>query len=149
MATATTTTTRARAKTKAVEAVAEALAPSSLGSEVDKLFDLREAKRELEAKAALIEAEYKEVEERVLRRMEEEKSSGVKSAKASASITLQTVATVEDWKKVDAYIKKTGALHLLQRRIFDAAYREILEGGKKVPGVSPFTKKRLNLRAAS
>lgn len=146
---ATATATRARAKARKEEEVTEALMPSPLGSEIDKMFDLREQKRELEAKVALIEAEYKEVEERVLLRMEEQKAAGFKGAKASASITHSVVGSVEDWDKVEAYIKRTGHFHLFQRRLADAAYRELMEQGKKVPGVVPFTKKRLNLRAVS
>lgn len=145
----TATATRARAKVRKEESVVEALMPSPLGSQIDKMFDLREKKRELEAQIALLDAEYREVEERVLLQMEEQKASGFKGSKASASITHTVVGSVEDWDKLNAYVKKTGHFHLFQRRLADAAYRELMEQGKKVPGVVPFTKKRLNLRAVS
>jgi hypothetical protein len=68
---------------------------------------------------------------------------------ASVSITSTVVANVEDWDAFGAYILKNKLLHMLQRRVSDPAYRELLDAGKKVPGVQPFNKKRLNLRATS
>jgi hypothetical protein len=40
-----------------------------------------------------------------------------------------------------------GYFHLLQKRVSEPAYRELLEKGKKVPGVQPFTARKLNLRS--
>lgn len=59
-----------------------------------------------------------------------------------------TVAQVTDWDAFYAYIYKNKFGHLLQRRVSDPAWRELMEQGKKVPGTTPFTKKRLNFRAA-
>ena len=57
------------------------------------------------------------------------------------------VAGVTDWDKLYAFIKKKNYFHLLQRRVSDPAWRELIEQGKKVPGTTGFTKKRLNYRA--
>lgn len=73
-----------------------------------------------------------------------------KGKKASVSFTSTTAAQVEGdegWTQLYAYIKKTGHFQLLQRRVSDPTYRELLEAGKKVPGLQPFTKVRINLRA--
>ena len=67
----------------------------------------------------------------------------------TVSISTNVVANVEDWDALYPYIAKNKLWHLLQRRVSDPAYRELLDAGKKVPGVQPFSKKRLNLRAAS
>jgi hypothetical protein len=40
-----------------------------------------------------------------------------------------------------------GALHLLQRRPATAAFRELQEAGEAVPGLEPFTKRAISLRA--
>ena len=59
------------------------------------------------------------------------------------------VAQVEDWDEFWKYIYRHKLGHLLQRRVSDPSYRELLEQGKKVPGVSPFNKKRMSFRSAS
>ena len=66
---------------------------------------------------------------------------------ASVSISTSTVANVEDWDAFLAWIYKTKNGHLLQRRVSDPAWREMVEIKGVVPGTQPFTKKRLNLRA--
>ena len=76
-------------------------------------------------------------------------SSKASGTKATLSFSFSTIADVqgdEGWKQLYAYIKKTGYFHLLHKRVTDGAYQELLEAGKKVPGVLPFTKKRINLR---
>lgn len=135
-----------RTKAAAVAGVTASLT-GKIGDMVDQLAALRERKRELEAKLAEIEGEYKGVEEQLMAKLEEEGVDASRGKLASCSITKSVTANVTDWDAVFAYVKKTGYFHLFQRRLTDASYRELLEGGKKVPGVEPFVKKRLNLRS--
>lgn len=122
----------------------------SIGAMTDKLFDLRESKRELEEQIKTIETEYAEVEETLMKRLEAEGTDKAAGKSASVSITTSVVANVLDWDKFHAWIKKTGHFHLLQRRVSDAAWREIAEkAGTAPPGTQPFSKKRLNLRTTT
>lgn len=132
------------------KAVAANLAPVSIsiGPTVDKLFELRENKRALEAKIKFIETEYAELEEQLMAKLEAEGSDKGAGKKATVSITRNVIGNVTDWEKFNAYVKKTGFFHLYQRRLSDPAVRELFEQGKKVPGCEPFTKARLNLRSA-
>ncbi len=50
----------------------------------------------------------------------------------------QDVPSVKDWPKLHAYIKKTGNFQLLERRPSVAAFRELWDDGKVVPGVDKF-----------
>jgi len=147
----TATATRARASVKIANQVADALCPQPLGKIIDKMFDLREKKRSLDAEAAKVEAEYKEQEELLMERMTKEDTDKAAGKKASVSISTGIVANVTDWQAVEAFVKKTGNFQLYQRRISDAAYRELMEtsGKKGVPGMEPFTKRRINLRVAA
>lgn len=146
---ATATATRARTKAKAVKDVTEALTPSKLGELIDDMFEVRERKRRLDDEAAKCEAEYKELEERLMERMEAESTDKAAGKKASASITSGVVANVTDWTKLEAFVKKTGNFQLFQRRISDPAFRELMEKKGAVPGVQPFTKRKCNLRVNS
>lgn len=127
--------------------VAAALSPISIGPTVDKLHQLRERKRKLEAEVAEIEAEFKDLEERLLLKLEAEGSDKGAGKLATVSISRNVVGNVTDWEALNKFIKKTGYFHLYQRRLSDAAVRELFEQGKKVPGCEPFTKLRLNLRS--
>jgi hypothetical protein len=127
-------------------AVIAALSPVPIGPTIDKLYDLRERKRELESKVKEIEEEYADLEERLMEKLESEGSDKGAGKQASASITRNVVGNVTDWEKFNAYVKKTGFFHLFHRRVSDAAVRELFEQGKKIPGCEPFTKRRLNVR---
>lgn len=67
----------------------------------------------------------------------------------SMSISTSTVGNVADWDQVYAYIHEHEAFHLLQRRLANAAYAEMLEQGEVLPGVEPFEKRSLNFRVSS
>jgi hypothetical protein len=119
----------------------------TIGSRIDSLNELREQKRALEEQIKVIEGSYHELEEAL---MEDLKTQGMDKAtgkKATVSISSITVGNLVDDKAFFAYVKKTGYFHLMQRRLSDPAIRELLESKGSIPGVEPFVKKRLNLRA--
>lgn len=137
--------------TKPATKTAKAAAPevSTLGKDIDDLFQLREKKRKLESAIKDIEGQASLIEERLMENMEKNGVERTTGKLGTVSITSSVVANVEDWDLFGAYILKNKLLHMLQRRVSDPAYRELLDAGKKVPGVTPFNKKRLNLRAAA
>lgn len=119
----------------------------SLGALIDQMHGLREKKRELEASIKDLEGQATLLETQIMDGMAEQGLEKMSGTVGTVSITSSTVANVTDWDAFWAYIHKMKYGHLLQRRVSDPAYRELLEAGKKVPGTEPFTKKRLNLRA--
>jgi hypothetical protein len=119
----------------------------TLGSTIDAAWALREEKRVAEAAVKVIEAKIEALEEALFERMDKEETTKSQGKHAAVSITTAVVANVQDWDTFHAYIKKSGHFHLLQKRCSDPAYRELLDLGKKVPGVEPFSKRRINLRS--
>ena len=126
-------------------------APTTLlkGTTVDKLVGLRNKKRDLEASVKSLEGQIEELQSQLLEEMEAAGVDKFSGKLGTVSISTNVVANVEDWDALYPYIAKNKLWHLLQRRVSDPAYRELLDAGKKVPGVQPFSKKRLNLRAAT
>lgn len=118
-----------------------------LGTLVDNLWAAREEKRALEAEMKVIEDRIEAQTLELMERMEKEGIDKMAGTKASLSIGAAITANVTDWDAFGAYIIKQKYLHLLQRRVSDPAFRELLESGKKMPGVEPFVKKRLNVRS--
>lgn len=144
MATATQTKTKADIATEVAAVLTGDVGP--LGPAIDRLFTIREKKRLLDAEASKLEAEYHVLEEQVMDKLEREGSSKAAGKKAGVSITSGIVANVTDWDAFEKFVKKTGYFHLFQRRVSEPAFREVLEKKGAVPGATPFTKKKLNLR---
>ena len=123
----------------------------TLGGLIDKLNDVREEKRKLAEQEKELNARYAEIEEQLLQRLDAEGMDKATGKKATASISKVVVASVTDWEKAYAFIKKTGYFHLLQRRVSDPAFRELLEqkgeAAMKKAGMESFTKTNLNLRS--
>lgn len=136
----------ARERTRKATKVAAKLTGDTIGELTDRMYELRERKREIEAQLAQIEGEYKGLEEQLIEKLEAQNTETARGKLASCSITTNTVAHIVDFNVLCAYVKKTGNFQLFQRRISDPSYRELLESGKQVPGLEPFNKKRLNLR---
>ena len=118
----------------------------TIGQKIDAMFDLREKKRAPDAQVKELEGQIKGFESELMEDMAAQGVDKMSGTKATVSITSSTVANVEDWDSFLAFVYKMKYGHLLQRRVSDPAYRELLEQGKKIPGVSPFSQDRLNLR---
>jgi len=121
--------------------------PATLGTLADRIWASREEKRRLEAETKVVSEKIAELEEELLQRMDAENTEKAAGSKASISITKSIVADVQDWDLFWPYIAKNKLFHLVQRRVSDPAYRELLDMGKKVPGVQPFPKRKLNVRS--
>ena len=119
----------------------------SLGAQIDKMWEIREKKRTLEASIKDLDGQLATIEAELMEDMEANGVDKMTGKHAGVSITSNTVAHVTDWDEMWKFILKTKNTQLLQRRVSDPAYRELLEMGKKVPGAEAFTKKRLNLRS--
>lgn len=138
--------------------------PATVGALIDQMWALREKKRVLEADAEEISKQMSALEVELTERMDKEGVAKSTGSKASVSFTTSIIADPqgdEGWAKFHAFIAKKKYWHLLQKRVSEPAYREVLaslNGGgdvdlmkvkNQVPGVLPFVKKRISLRALS
>lgn len=121
--------------------------PATLGALIDAIHTKREEKRLVEEDVKKIDAEISDLEKQIMEALDAQGITQSKGAKASVSITSSVVADVQDWDAFWPYVAKNKFWHLVQRRVSDPSYRELLEQGKKVPGVQPFTRRKLNLRS--
>lgn len=130
------------------EAVKTPAGQAAIGKTIDKIFSLRKKKAELEAAVKDVEGQIALLDAEVLEALEASGVEKTATKHGTVSISTSTVAQVTDWDAFLAYIYRNKYGHLLQRRVSDPAWRELIEQGKKVPGTTGFTKKRLNYRAA-
>ena len=121
---------------------------AAIGKTIDKIFSLRKKKAELESAMRDLEGQIALLDAEVLEALEASGVEKTATKHGTVSISASTVAQVTDWDAFLSYVYKNKYGHLLQRRVSDPAWRELVEQGKKVPGTIGFTKKRLNYRAA-
>jgi len=120
--------------------------PTDTGDIIERMNQLRDEKRQLNAEIKALDDEYQELEAALLAVMDGQNTQIAATKRVHASISEQVVPTVEDWDALYEYIKETDQLHLLQRRVATPAWRELLESGEQVPGTASYTKRSVNLR---
>lgn len=118
---------------------------STIGGNIDALWELREKKRALEAEVKLVHAEMEELEFQIIEAMDREGTTTSAATKASVSISESLKPSVEDWDAFYAYLHRHKAYHLLERRPSVTGCRELFETKGKIPGVVPFKKRALKV----
>lgn len=113
---------------------------------IDKMFELRESKRELDARSKELGQEYAALEARLIERLDEVGTETSRGQLASVTITEQLVPRIEDWGAVEEYVMNNDAIYLLHRRVSSGPWKELLDTGENVPGITPFTKRAISLR---
>ena len=120
---------------------------STIGAKIDALHDLREQKRALEEQIKEIVGQASELENALMEQMDTEGVSKSTGNSATVSITLSVKPSVDDWEAFYKYIHRMKYYHLLERRPSVTGCRELLETKGKIPGIVPFTQRKLNIRS--
>lgn len=120
---------------------------STIGAKIDQLHDLREQKRALEEQIKQLTGQMDVLENSLIDQMDAEGVSKSTGNSATVSITASVKPSVDDWDAFYAYIHRFKYYHLLERRPSVTGCRELLETKGKIPGVVPFTQRKLNIRS--
>lgn len=116
----------------------------------DLIDQLHAKSLEIEAAGALkkkLEKERERIQAAYILAADEQGITQARGSTAAATISESVVPHVEDWDKFYAYLHENKYFHLLQKRPAVPGCRELFELGTQIPGVVPFTKKVVNLRA--
>lgn len=113
--------------------------------EVEELREIKKEISEINDKLNQLKRKKTELEVKIIGEMNSEGLSLARTDYGTVSVTKQEVASVKDWAAFEAYIYENKALHLLQRRPADAAYRDEIAVKGSLPGVETFTKVNLSL----
>ena len=120
---------------------------STVGAKIDALHALREEKRQLEELLKAKAQEIDLVENDLIEQMDQQNITKSTGSKATVSISMSVKPSVEDWDAFYAYIHKNKYYHLLERRPSVTGCRELFDTKGAVPGVVPFTQRKLNIRS--
>lgn len=120
---------------------------STIGVKIDQLYVLREQKRALEEQLKQLTGQMDDLSGQLIAQMDKEGVSKSTGSSATVSINVHTRPAVEDWDAFYAYIHRHKHYHLLERRPSVAGCMELLETKGKIPGVVPFTQRKLNMRS--
>jgi ribosomal protein L4 len=120
----------------------------TIGVIIDKLWQIREDKKEIAKAEAEANAKIAALETLLYERMDKEDSTKGAGKYASVSLGTQDVVQFTPESGYDDFIKyvaKSKNYHLLERRISQLAAQEVIKLKGKLPGTQVFTKRKINL----
>lgn len=118
----------------------------TIGGLIDQMSALREERRKLDAQSAELQKVSDVLETQLIELMDAEGTTKSTGHVASASIAETVEFNTQDWDSFMAYVAKTKQFHLVQRRVSAPSVRELFESKGKVPGLEPYTKRKISLR---
>lgn len=119
----------------------------NIGTLTDKLHKLREIKRKHEAAIKDLSEEMAQLETQIIALLDAEGVTKATGKTATVSVSEIMRPSVVNWDEFYAYIHRHKYYHLLERRPSVSGCQELFELKGQIPGVVPFTQRRLNLRA--
>jgi hypothetical protein len=119
--------------------------PKSLATCADLLYQTRARRLELQKEVDELAKQESALKDHLIDKLPISDASGIAGKVARATIVLKSTPKIDDWPKFCAYVKRTGAFELMQRRLSAEAVNERLEAGKDIPGVSEFKYKTVAL----
>lgn len=113
--------------------------PKSMGACADLLYETREKRLAAEKVAQNLKAEEERIKSHIIDRLDKD-SSGAAGKHHRVQVVRKWKPRVDPtkWDKFHAWIAKNKRFDLLQKRLSDVAAKDLMEAGKKVPGLETF-----------
>ncbi len=126
--------------------------PKTLGGKIDFIYNLRAERLALQKKYAeeieSLKQQEKSIQEVIIAELKANKMESGRGADCTATISPKVLPQVTDWDSVYAWVKKTGAFEIFEKRISRSAFKERWEAGEGVPGVEAMQVMDLSLTKA-
>ena len=123
--------------------------PQTQGAIIDRMFELREARKEIARQDKDLKEEFDQLEWRLIQNLDEQESTRGGGKLATAAISESISPNIADWSIVCETAKERDMMHLFQRRLNSAAWQELMQmDGAPFPGTEPFTKRTISLTKA-
>ena len=122
---------------------------ADVGAEIDKLAPLDEKLKKANAAAKAAKEAFDEQKEFVMEVLAQRNLDGGKGKKKSVTIGEEEVGQIKDAEKFWNFVHRNKANELLQNRISNPAYRELLQvrKGRPIPGVETVKVKKLYIHS--
>lgn len=110
---------------------------------ISRLGSLRTIKKRYEYEAKETGKQIYALEHEIMDALDNQQLTESKSAAGKVTLGEAVYPQVEDWDAFHQWILENHYMHFLEKRAAVLAYREALGQGIAVPGVLPFTKRKI------
>ena len=113
---------------------------------ISQLGELRAIKKKAEYEARVAGEQIAAKEHEIMDAMDDQQITESRSEAGKVTLGEAVYPQVEDWDAFHGWILDNQYMHFLEKRAAVLAYREALGQGIAVPGVLPFTKRKITFR---
>lgn len=110
-----------------------------LGRIIDRMKEIRDQRKELDRESRKLKEEFDGLKSIVIERCQTEEADGARGKTASAVITQQVVAQVNDWDTFLEWVKENDAFFLFERKVKSAPFKELVDAEETPEGTEPTT----------
>jgi hypothetical protein len=118
--------------------------PKSMAACADLLADKRAARLAADKVADALKKEEQALIDHIIDNLPKD-SRGAVGKHHMVKVYTDQKLVVKDWDELYKYVHRTKKYELLQKRLGESAAQEIIDDGKKVPGVESFTMVKVSL----
>ncbi len=118
----------------------------STGAIVERMVSIRDERREIKERDSELYQVWHDLEALLIDQLDAQGVTKVATDTGTATLTETVLPRVENWDAFYDHIKDTDSLYLLQRRVSSGPFREHLEAGRELPGVSSYLQRSISLR---
>jgi hypothetical protein len=118
-----------------------------MGGKIDRLHELREQKRRLEEEIKDLNSQMGDLENMLMLEMQQQGVTKLTGMMATVSVNESVKPQVEDWDAFMDYLTANRLYHLVDRRPSSTGCRELFEKQGQIPGIVPFTLRKLSCRS--
>jgi len=117
------------------------------GDKIDRLHALREEKRLLEDQIKDINKRMDDLENMLMLEMQTQGVEKLTSKRATVYVSTSIKPQIQDWDAFVEYMAENRLFHLIERRPSSSGCRELFEKQGVIPGIVPFTLRKLGIRS--
>lgn len=124
--------------------------PKTLAAAADDLFKIREQRLAKQKEVDALQAQETALSEHLIANLPKSEATGVAGKTCRVAIVSKTIVSINNWDAYYGYIakeskKNPGVWSLLQKRVGEAAVKEMWEAGKVVPGAERMLVPKLSI----
>lgn len=116
------------------------------GQIIERLTAIRDARKALAEQDKKLVEEWRMHEAVLLHIADQQGIKRFSTDLGTATVTLEVLPNLTDMDALWMYIKENDAPHLLQRRVSASAYRELVDAGVEIPGITTYIQRKISLR---
>lgn len=125
------------------------MSEADIGTTIDALYAMRERRLGIERQVKEIKEAEVTLRGKIFEMLASMGLTKASGAVATAGIKVSNIPLVEDWDALWDYIRQTGEVDLVQKRISVTAWRARFDDGVNIPGVSKVEDVDISLTKAS